>query len=202
LFSREVMAADATLAGLSAGLAAWTKHEGILFLAILSALWVLSRWRRRTRALNEAMRFTAGAAVPLITLIFFKIFFAAPTGLIEENTGGSITTKLLDAARHTQIILATAPRLVNWGGWTWPVVLPLLLVWSTLSVNRSVGRRSTEVWITFGVVILMMAGYYLAYAISPYDLAWHIETSIDRVMVQLWPTFLLGCFMSPKERPT
>ena len=83
---------------------------------------------------------------------------------------------------------------MTWGGWTWPVVLPLLLVWRTQSGNGSSGRRSNEARIAFGVVILMMAGYYLAYAISPYDLAWHIETSIDRVIVQLWPTFLLACF--------
>jgi hypothetical protein len=41
---------------------------------------------------------------------------------------------------------------------------------------------------------LMLGSYYLAYVITPFDIAWHVSTSIDRLLVQLWPLLVLTAF--------
>ena len=51
-------------------------------------------------------------------------------------------------------------------------------------------------------VALAGAGYYVIYVISPYDLEWHLQSSLDRVFMQLWPTLVLALFVimrSPEE---
>jgi hypothetical protein len=38
---------------------------------------------------------------------------------------------------------------------------------------------------------LSLAGYYATYVISPYDLRWHLNSSLGRLLLQLWPSVLL-----------
>jgi hypothetical protein len=40
----------------------------------------------------------------------------------------------------------------------------------------------------------MLASYYLVYVITPFDITWHVSTSIDRLLVQLWPLVVLTAF--------
>jgi hypothetical protein len=41
---------------------------------------------------------------------------------------------------------------------------------------------------------LMMCGYLFAYVITPYDLKWHIGSSIRRLFIQLWPAWVFLFF--------
>jgi len=44
------------------------------------------------------------------------------------------------------------------------------------------------------LVVLMFGGYLLVYAITPAPLAWHIATSFERLVVQLWPAAVWSVF--------
>ena len=39
-------------------------------------------------------------------------------------------------------------------------------------------------------------GYYLVFLVTPYDLAWYLETTLGRLFLQLWPSFLFAYFLS------
>ena len=41
----------------------------------------------------------------------------------------------------------------------------------------------------------MLAGYIFVYLTTPYDLAWHVNGSIDRLLIHLWPSTLLAAFL-------
>jgi small-conductance mechanosensitive channel len=45
------------------------------------------------------------------------------------------------------------------------------------------------------VLILMLAGYFGIYLITPHDLRWHLLTSLNRLFIQLWPSAVFLCFM-------
>jgi len=52
------------------------------------------------------------------------------------------------------------------------------------------------------VLLGMVAGYYMAYIVTPFDLQWHLNSSLSRLMLQVWPTALVFCFLvgaSPKS---
>jgi hypothetical protein len=56
------------------------------------------------------------------------------------------------------------------------------------------GRDSQ--WLT------MFVAYFFAYVITPMDLTWHLGTSLGRLYVQLWPSFIflsLAAFGSAEE---
>jgi hypothetical protein len=39
-------------------------------------------------------------------------------------------------------------------------------------------------------------GYFFTYAITPLDLTWHLGTSLGRLYVQLWPSFVFLSLVS------
>jgi hypothetical protein len=41
----------------------------------------------------------------------------------------------------------------------------------------------------------MVSGYFFTYLITPLPLTFHLSTSLERVFLQLWPTFLLVAFL-------
>jgi len=41
----------------------------------------------------------------------------------------------------------------------------------------------------------MVIGYYLVYIVTPHDLAWHLQYSLDRLLLQLWPSAIFVYFM-------
>jgi hypothetical protein len=49
---------------------------------------------------------------------------------------------------------------------------------------------------------IMVAGYYMAYVVTPQDLAWHLDSSINRLLLHLWPSALLltGLALKHEER--
>jgi hypothetical protein len=55
-------------------------------------------------------------------------------------------------------------------------------------------RGGPAVRMMAAVAGLMLGSYYLAYVITPFDIAWHVSTSIDRLLVQLWPLVVLTAF--------
>jgi hypothetical protein len=45
------------------------------------------------------------------------------------------------------------------------------------------------------LLALMLAGFYAVYVVTPKDLAWQLEFSLDRLLLQLWPSALLAFFL-------
>ena len=46
-----------------------------------------------------------------------------------------------------------------------------------------------------GILGAMLAGYFFVYLTTPHDLAWHVSTSMDRLLIHLWPSMLLAVFL-------
>src|SRR5262249_40932276 len=81
-----------------------------------------------------------------------------------------------------------------------PGLLPALMVYAYL-----LGRSSDRFfrWRPLLATGLFVLGCYLAaYLISPHPLDWHLESSLDRLLLHLWPAALFGffvCVASPEE---
>jgi hypothetical protein len=45
----------------------------------------------------------------------------------------------------------------------------------------------------------MLAGLFAVYVITPKDLAWQLQFSLDRLLLQLWPSALLAFFLFTAE---
>lgn len=180
------------LAGLLAGLAAWTKNEGVLFAFLFAAVMLLARRRAETRASWRPL--LLGLAVMLVPLLLFKVVLAPTNDLLASP----LVARLAQAfgfERHRLIWAALWRDGRGFGEWT---MLPYLAMAAPFLAWR--GRRRLA-GLERGVPIiaaLMLLGYYVVYLLTPQDLSWHLETSLVRLLLQLWPLVLLAwCLTVP-----
>jgi hypothetical protein len=48
------------------------------------------------------------------------------------------------------------------------------------------------------LMLLMLGGYFFSYFISPHNIEWHMGSSLRRLIVQLWPTWVFLFFYCVK----
>jgi hypothetical protein len=190
------------LAGLLAGLSAWTKNEGQLFLlAVPMCLLVEGGIRRRWRESGRNLLFyAAGAAPVVVVLAIFAAWTTADNDLLAGQKASTIQ-HLLTASRYLEIGWAFFKSLfpVGFGQWFLNPLPVLAACAMLLGTGRS--RAATARTISALGLPVMLGGYFLVYLITPYPLAWHLNGSLNRLMLQLWPTALFTFFlwMQPPE---
>lgn len=191
-----------SLAGTTAGLSAWTKNEGILFIvSILAARLIIIVSQKGWKAyLNELRSFLIGLLPVLAIIIYFKIYIAPPNDLVSAQ--GLIVTseKLLDLSRYKQVFTAYGKEAIRLGGRIVNVpflILYLLILRVTIDSRDKIGIANA-----FIVLCLMLLGYFFVYITTPHDLNIHLSTSLSRLFLQLWPSLLFIYFMvvTPPEQ--
>jgi hypothetical protein len=179
-------------AGCFAGFAAWTKNEGEVFsVALIAAFFGVSVLKEHsiTKAFDRWRGLLAGAAPWLILSLGFKAWASAPSDLAAETTGEALS-KMADPSRYAAIAGAFANHLLKMGEVPGhPLILlsilSLVLTWKT---KRSHGAAP---WTAAIVLSAMLASYFAVYVVTPNDLEWHLNTSLDRLLLQVWPAAVL-----------
>ena len=205
-------ATSLAMAGLLAGLAAWTKNEGILFCAIFLLIRpVITYFAEGTRrAAGEFFSLAAGAAPALLVLLFFKTAVAPGSDLIASQNAGGFLDKLGDAGRYGTVLMSylrtgltftqgipdvRAPFLLN------PVIPGVILLAAYLALSGLArdprdSRGGLTGWV---VIVLTLAGYFFVFIITPHDLKWHLLTALNRLFLQLWPSAIFLVFMAARS---
>ena len=184
------------LAGLTAGFAAWTKNEGMVFLvAMLGArAWAVSRYGNRAKLAPQFLRLAAGLAGPLAVIAFFKLRFAPPNDLLARQPH-QIIAHLADISRWITVIQEYVVEPFRIGEYLVPVILVLALYWYLVrfKVEQQDRPGIATIVIAGG---LMLAAEFAIYVALPGDPSWQTKTSFDRLLMQLWPSALLAFFMA------
>jgi hypothetical protein len=174
------------LAAVMAGLAAWTKNEGLLFVLVSSGiLFIAGLWQR---SLRDFLFFLAGLILPLILVFHFKTQVAPPS----EFANGGISVllqKMTDPARHKFIFDSFAKLFLTGNGWLGVGILPILAVYFLLFRARTT-ENFHVILIGLAILACQYLGYYGSYLISPYDLKWHIGYSLGRLFLQAYPAIV------------
>ena len=189
------------LAGLAAGFGAWTKNEGVLFLgAIVLACYLLIRGNRVVPRESRPRGATHIApllltVVPVFLLIsYFKHFVAPPGDLFSDPT--TMLHKLLDPTRYWIIIKWYAKEFFRFGHWLL-VPTPLLMsAYYFLTRHEPRASRDSRYRASILALALTLAGYFVIYLITPYDLYWHLRFSLTRLFLQLWPSTIFLFFLA------
>ena len=194
------------LAGLAVGFCAWTKNEGLLFLlAFVGVSFLLSGWRSGWRVcLREASMFTIGLLPVLAVVAWFKVCLAPLNYLQPGNYSaqgamqyylepGSVSQKLTDLLRYRVVAKAMAGELLFFHARIVGIT-PLLLLYAlcTRLRKRSVTSASTGM----AILVSMLVGYFFVYITTPLNLVHHLNTSLVRLLLQLWPSWIFVFFMA------
>ncbi len=183
-----------TLAGCFAGLATWTKNEGLLLLLAVAAGLLAETWRRggSGAGLRRCGAFLAGALPVLLLTLWFKMA-VAPHDPLAGNLGGKMGETLANPGRWMHVA----------GGFlqhAWEFALPLVLLAAVAALLRLRPREAcgAAVWINAPgfAVATALAGYVLIFVLTPDDLDWLLGTALDRLYLQLWPVLVLAVCLS------
>jgi len=184
------------LAGLTAGFAAWTKNEGLLFIAVLvvARAVALLRFGNRASILPQFLRLGAGLVAPLAVVAFFKARFAPPNDLLGTQPR-QIVAHLADLGRWMTTVQGFLVALFRIGSFLIPVLLVLALYWYLLRFKVEEQDRISLATALLAIG-LMLAGDFAVYVLFPGDVAWQVTTSIERLLLQVWPAGLLAFFLA------
>jgi hypothetical protein len=138
----------------------------------------------------------------LSIIVYFKIFLAPSNkDLLAAQISGHWAEKLTDPSRYHIIasgFISEFSRL----GFIFTGTVSILFIYLFLAGISIKKEDRTAVLISILAVLIMFTGYCSIYLTSPYDLKWHIGTTLNRLVLQLWPTIIFIYFTmvsSPEE---
>jgi hypothetical protein len=178
------------LGGLAAGFSAWIKNEGLLFICvfvIIIAFMVL----RRVIHPSDIKWVAGGLSAPLLITVAYKFVIHASSDLFSGDP--AVTAQLLDVQRWWTIARNFSMYTLNYGNWPVSIVFVLLIYAILMGFDSSEGRR--QFWLLL-VILGQFVGYVIVYLLTPHDLAWHISTSMDRLISQLLPMVIFWLFVA------
>jgi hypothetical protein len=190
------------LGGAAAGLAMWTKNEGLLFaLAVgVGLLFAAPGARREVR--RRTVAFGAGVLPMLLLVASFKIALAPPNDLLSGLSVDRVLSRLTAADRYYLVLREYMKHIGGFGtnafgSIVWVLTAYLLgLGLSRTEMHRPVAKAGGA------ALVLLLAGYFMVYVSMSDELARHLNNSLDRLLLQLWPSALFLFFMvvrTPEE---
>ena len=183
--------------GVAAGLAAWTKNEGLLLVVCIAGVRAALALARRT-SLRPAVWFVAGLLPGAATVVAFKAFLAPPTYQFAGREMSQLLAQLGDPSRYGVIASAVRGAALRDAG---RLLLALVIYIALLGRTRDEPARRAAAAAAL-VTVLVAFGYVGAYLTTPADLVWQLAHSLDRLLLQLWPYALFAfwlCAAGPAE---
>jgi hypothetical protein len=183
-----------SLAGFMAGLAAWTKNEGLFFVlaAVLAGLIVGIPHHQWKTTAGRMIIFAAGALPILALVAYFKLVQAPANDLVAGQSWADTTSRLADWSRYRQVTLAWGEALLQFG----PYMIWVLLAYFVLLGPAPRPWKQNGLDFCLCLLVLQAAGYFFAFITTPHDLQWHLETALNRLLVQLWPLVVFSFFLA------
>ena len=138
--------------------------------------------------------FLAGGLAPiLLFLIYFKLSFASENAFYRMQTLSGAIQHVFELSRHRILLSAFLKNIVHFGDWS---LSPFWLLAPFLAVTGlQIDARHKSFALTCAIVLAtLLGGYYFVY-LTEYTptpaLQTHLDNSLDRLMLQLWPMFIL-----------
>jgi hypothetical protein len=169
------------LAGTTAALAVWTKNEGIPFFV----LFIIAR----KLAKRPMSAFLIGASWVFVLHTIFKLSLA-PANYLFRQEWKQVLTDVSDPSRYLLIIVGFIYQVAKFGGQGPNPLIPLAAAFILIGRKGRPGSRTALLTLA-GVC----GGVFVTYLLTPFDLSWHIGSSLDRLLLQLWPAALFTCFL-------
>ncbi|MCP4353134.1 MAG: hypothetical protein GY795_47390 [Desulfobacterales bacterium] len=186
----------AFLAGIMAGFSAWTKNEGLLLIisvcfAHFAITVPVKGWKYYSR---ELFPFSAGLVPILVILVYFKTQLAPPNDLFSGQGLKPAVSRLADISRYLIVGKAFIISFLEVMKGRIAIFI-VCFIFFRFSYDK---QYKKSICISLLIMALMLAGYYFVYITSPHNLAWHLNTSLNRLLFQLLPSGLfIFFFLTP-----
>lgn len=184
------------LSGLLAGISAWVKNEGQLFLLVYFAILGVAAFSifRKKRGRTFFTHLMIGLLLPLVVLGIFKTTLAPANDVINSETMNQSLSMLFSMDRYREILSKYHLFHRTFGGLSFP--FPIFFIISIFLMKpRISAENKVAFFFTVTVLVLQWIGYFVIYVITPHNLANHINTSYERLLLHLYPSILMAAFL-------
>ena len=179
------------LAGLTTSLTAWAKNEGYLFIFVSAVLVVV--FLMVLKQIRFIISYIIGMGIPFLVILLYKLSLPVSNDLFAKND----LAQLLDWNRYVYIFRSMFQSIVVFGEWPLVSLPAILFIYAILKWFE----YSEPVILKFiGLALLgQLTGYFVIYLLTPHDLIWHVNTSLGRLLLQLFPAALFLFFCATKS---
>jgi hypothetical protein len=152
------------LAGMTAGFAAWTKNEGLLFVAAVAiALGALTCANTGWKAsLRRLIPFSIGLFPVLVIIAYFKLTLVPSNDLISGQGHWATMEKLLTLSRYHETGAAFADQMFRFGNWHRFVNMPVLLIFYLLVVGVELKNQRMAIGVASLAIVITAIGYFFS----------------------------------------
>jgi hypothetical protein len=154
--------------------------------------------RQESQASRAAAWFAVGLLPPAAIALYFRLALA-PRNTEFGETGRAMIDRLLSPERYGIVLRAAAYEILRGVG---PVLLALAVY--ALLLGRTTDRRARGMATGILPIVGFAAlGYGFVYVTARSELNWLVSHSLDRLLLQLWPSVLFAVLLyvaSPSER--
>lgn len=159
----------------------WVKNEGLFFFIITSFL-VFFQYKSDKKLI---VKYFSGTIILIIILILFKINNYTENDMLP-GLFKTFGIKLFDSNRYILIFKYFKITILD----KFPI-LPFLLLFSVIYYPKF---EKSNIYPFLGIIFLICT-YFFIYLFTPKDLAWHLETSLDRLIHHVYPSLLFLFFI-------
>jgi hypothetical protein len=187
------------LAGFSCAFGAWTKNEGLLFLAvILTTRFLILIPLKATHetwiaTVCETAVILLAAAPILVAVAYFKHSIAPPDDVFTDSS--TTLRRLLDPARYWIVLQWYVKEFLRFGEWLIPTTLTMTALYFVAG-KRNRFPRMPAPYASSQAIVLTLAGCSVVYLITSYEIHWHLRFSLNRLFLQYWPSAIFLFFLS------
>jgi len=175
------------VSGLLGGLAAWTKNEGLLFAmwvcALLGGICIVRYYKKIRTPFAPFLGFLLGALLPLLAAGIIKFFLGTHGDYFGSGRTLQNYQELLFSGWDKTFTILKAFYVLMTPFEEWKGLWGFFIVSAIILGMRKKENRGNFVWVLFWAVILINLGYLFIFHITPHDLAWHIQFSLNRLIL-------------------
>lgn len=184
------------LAGFTAAAAAWTKNEGAMFCAAAAAarFLMVARHANVREAARQVAWACAGALPVLLMLLYFRVHYAPETELISRRSPAAVVALALNPAQYREMGGAFLEYARSYDR-SVLTILPLLVLYGAFAGRAHPSPALPGVRTAAVSLALMLFGYFIIYAAFSRTVRVHMQTSLDRLLLQLWPVAVWVLFL-------
>lgn len=186
-------------AGLTAGMAAWSKNEGLLFIVCLFASQLTRLFFQNRASLVSELKYLFLGMLPFVLLIAYQKLIIAPPNQIISAQGSETLSKLTDISRYQIVWEWFVKQFSTFGKWGFnPWWLFLLgIVFKGINIKEN----NYSFISNFTLFSLMLTGFFFVEIVTPLGLVYYLSTSVHRLFFQLFPTFIFIYFLAINGKP-
>ena len=163
------------------GLCMFTKNEGILITLLFIAFYFKPLFSKAN--IKPSL---IGIALPVIALAIFKLAYAPHNDIVSAQ-GSSTLNKLADWCRYNMVFTALKKHINEY-------YYAIACLFALHFLLRVIGRKMPDKKLLF--VLSVLCSYVVVYVITPQDLEWHLNTSLNRLVHQMVPTTIYALIVA------